>query len=236
MNGWRFFLNRSFIPYWRILGSIHLFPWRCFCNLHSTGSTFAIFPDVWPSRVPQQLYTELSQCYQTLITSEARLRQSHQELSGLLAQRDKNILELQAQIQQQQQDQMHSTLQQCRHTALCTPLHRQTNFKVIGPLCRCYSKVYYSRLKSISVTTSFSSLNELNLVCEAHLGWLVGRMRTGKPQPSMAWGGDPFLRITLVYSSLAHPWSLSSVFHARYRVSLGLCSGHFLTSYLSLSF
>lgn len=108
---------------------------------------FLFFSPVWPTCAPQQLYTELSQCYQTLISSEAQLRQSHQELSGLLAQKDKDILELQAQIQQQQlqqqqRDQMHM-LQQSRHTAPCAPLHRQTNFKVICNLTpspfRCLS-------------------------------------------------------------------------------------------------
>ncbi|XP_030208211.1 centlein [Gadus morhua] len=49
----------------------------------------------------QRLYTELSQSYQALVAGEAQLRQNHLELSGLLAQRDQQILELQSQLQQQ---------------------------------------------------------------------------------------------------------------------------------------
>ncbi|CAL8272804.1 unnamed protein product [Gadus morhua 'NCC'] len=49
----------------------------------------------------QRLYTELSQSYQALVAGEAQLRQNHLELSGLLAQRDLQILELQSQLQQQ---------------------------------------------------------------------------------------------------------------------------------------
>ncbi|KAM6941014.1 centlein [Lycodopsis pacificus] len=54
----------------------------------------------------QRLYKELSQCYQALVSSEANLRQSHQKLSSLLAQKDQHILQLQAQLQQQEQIQM----------------------------------------------------------------------------------------------------------------------------------
>ncbi|XP_061573736.1 centlein isoform X2 [Cololabis saira] len=83
----------------------------------------------------QQLYKELSQCYQTLMSSEAKLRQSHQELSSQLAQKYKDISELQAQLQkkneqiqlqQQQQQQQH----QAQHTALYSSPNKQTNLKV----------------------------------------------------------------------------------------------------------
>ena len=50
-----------------------------------------------------QRYTELSQSYQALVASETQLRQNHLELTGLLAQRDQLVLELQSQLQQQQQ-------------------------------------------------------------------------------------------------------------------------------------
>lgn len=125
----------------------HHFCFVEFCHFYPKISAFfcAVFLVCLAWCVPHQLYTELSQSYQTLITSEAQFRQSHQELSGLLAQRDKDILELQSQVQQQQlqlqqhqqqlqqhlqqRDQLHMP-QQSRHAALCTPLHRQTNFKV----------------------------------------------------------------------------------------------------------
>lgn len=97
-------------------------------------------PTFFLTFVPLQLYTELSQCYQALISSEANLRQSHQQLSSLLAQKDKDILELQAQIQQQQlqlqqqQQDQRQMQQQAQHTALYPPLNRQTNFKVMSSL------------------------------------------------------------------------------------------------------
>uniref|UniRef100_A0A096LXW3 Centlein, centrosomal protein n=1 Tax=Poecilia formosa TaxID=48698 RepID=A0A096LXW3_POEFO len=50
----------------------------------------------------QGLYKELSQCYQALVSSEAKLRQSHQELSTQVVQKDEQISELQAQLQKQQ--------------------------------------------------------------------------------------------------------------------------------------
>lgn len=81
-----------------------------------------------------QLYKELSQCYQALVSSEANLRESHQELSSLLAQKDKHILELQAQLQQQQQQEQIQLQQQQQHTALYPSSNRQTNFKVITSL------------------------------------------------------------------------------------------------------
>ncbi|XP_070839699.1 centlein [Chaetodon trifascialis] len=73
----------------------------------------------------QRLYKELSQCYQALTSSEANLRRSHQELSGLLAQKDQHIL----QLQQQQQEQIQLLQQQAQHTALHPSPNRQTNFK-----------------------------------------------------------------------------------------------------------
>ncbi|XP_028259891.1 centlein [Parambassis ranga] len=84
----------------------------------------------------QQLYKELSQCYQALVSSEAKLRQSHQELSSQLAQRDQNILELQAQLHQQQeqiqlQQQQQSQQQQVQQTVLHPSPNRQTNFKAV---------------------------------------------------------------------------------------------------------
>ena len=90
-----------------------------------------------------QLYKELSQCYQALMSSEANLRQSHQKLSSLLAQRDQHILQLQAQIQQQQQEQtqlqqlqeqiqlqQQQQQQQAQHIPINPSSTRQTNFKV----------------------------------------------------------------------------------------------------------
>lgn len=82
-----------------------------------------------PVYVCPQLYTELSQCYQSLISSEADLRQSHQELSSLLAQKEKHILELQAELQQQQQHEGMQLQQQQQQQA--QHANRQTNFKVI---------------------------------------------------------------------------------------------------------
>lgn len=73
-----------------------------------------------------QLYTELSQRYQALVSSEANLRQSHQETSALLARRDKDILQLQSQLQRQQMLQ-----QQAQHTSIHHTSNKQTNFKVI---------------------------------------------------------------------------------------------------------
>ncbi|XP_077427128.1 centlein [Vanacampus margaritifer] len=81
----------------------------------------------------QKLYSELSQCYQTLMSSEAKLRQSHQELSSQLAQKEQQILQLQAQLQQQnqQQQQQEDQLQQqqAQQTAVCIASNRQTNLK-----------------------------------------------------------------------------------------------------------
>ncbi|KAM7010278.1 centlein [Tautogolabrus adspersus] len=78
----------------------------------------------------QRLYKELSQCYQALTSSEASLRQSHQELSSLLAQKDQNILQLQAQLQQQQKEQTQQQ-QQVQHTVLHSSPNRQTNLKAV---------------------------------------------------------------------------------------------------------
>ncbi|XP_037619857.1 centlein [Sebastes umbrosus] len=76
----------------------------------------------------QRLYTELSQCYQTLVSSEANLRQSHQKLSDLLVQKDQHILQLQAQLQQQQQQQQQQEQMQLQQQQHSSP-NRQTNFK-----------------------------------------------------------------------------------------------------------
>ncbi|TKS68319.1 Centlein Centrosomal protein [Collichthys lucidus] len=80
----------------------------------------------------QRLYKELSQSYQALTSSEANLRQSHQELNSLLAQKDQHILQLQAQLQQQQEQiqlQQQQQQQQAQHTALHPSPNRQTNLK-----------------------------------------------------------------------------------------------------------
>ncbi|XP_026216572.1 centlein isoform X2 [Anabas testudineus] len=80
----------------------------------------------------QRLYKELSQCYQALVSSEANLRQSHQELNSQLAQKTEYILQLQAQLKQQQQEQIQ--LQQQLHSHQATIYlspNRQTNFKAL---------------------------------------------------------------------------------------------------------
>ncbi|XP_027874970.1 centlein isoform X2 [Xiphophorus couchianus] len=74
----------------------------------------------------QELYKELSQCYQALVSSEAKLRQSHQELSTQVVQKDEHISELQAQLQKQQEQ--IQLLQQHMQPAALSP-NRQTNFK-----------------------------------------------------------------------------------------------------------
>uniref|UniRef100_A0A3Q1F5P0 Centlein, centrosomal protein n=1 Tax=Acanthochromis polyacanthus TaxID=80966 RepID=A0A3Q1F5P0_9TELE len=80
----------------------------------------------------QRLYKELSQCYQALVTSEAKLRQSHQELSSQLAQKDQHILELQTQLQQQQEQIQQQQQQQAQQTALYPSPNRQTNFRAVS--------------------------------------------------------------------------------------------------------
>ncbi|KAM4603348.1 centlein [Polymixia lowei] len=94
----------------------------------------------------QRLYKELSQCYQALMASEAKLRQSHLGLSSQLAQRDQHIQQLQDQLQRQQQEQKQllqqlqdqlqqqqqeqlQLQQQLQQTTVCPPLNRQTNVK-----------------------------------------------------------------------------------------------------------
>ncbi|KAM9769753.1 centlein isoform 1-T1 [Menidia menidia] len=77
----------------------------------------------------QQLYKELSQCYQALLSSEGKLRQSHQELSSQLAHRDQHILELQAQLQKLQAEIQLLQQQPAPKTALNPSPNRQTNFK-----------------------------------------------------------------------------------------------------------
>ncbi|KAM9313757.1 centlein [Pholidichthys leucotaenia] len=80
----------------------------------------------------QQQYKELNQCYQVLVSSEANLRQSHQDLSSQLAQKDHLILELQAQLQQQQQELLQLQQQrQMQQTAIHSTPNKQTNLKVM---------------------------------------------------------------------------------------------------------
>lgn len=66
------------------------------------------------------------------MSSEAKLRQSHQELSSQLAQKDQHILDLQARLQQQQDQIQLQQQQQQQHVqqALNPSPNRQTNFKV----------------------------------------------------------------------------------------------------------
>lgn len=64
------------------------------------------------------------------MSSEAILRQSHQETSALLAQRDKDILQLRSQLQQQQIQ----LQQQSEPISIHPPSAKQTNFKVITSL------------------------------------------------------------------------------------------------------
>ncbi|KAJ0033671.1 hypothetical protein NQD34_000778, partial [Periophthalmus magnuspinnatus] len=76
----------------------------------------------------QMLYTKLSQSYQALVSSEAQLRQNHQELSDQLAQKDQQLHQIQSQILQLQQAQTAPQLPpQTPHT-VPSP-NRQTNFK-----------------------------------------------------------------------------------------------------------
>lgn len=76
----------------------------------------------------QMLYTELSQCYQAVISSEAQLRQSHQDLSDQLAQKDQQLLKLQAQLEQLQQAQTQTKHPSQSRQPSPSP-NRQTNFK-----------------------------------------------------------------------------------------------------------
>ncbi|KAJ0050769.1 hypothetical protein NL108_005893, partial [Boleophthalmus pectinirostris] len=80
----------------------------------------------------QKLYTELSQSYQALVSSEAQLRQSLQELRDQLAQKDQQLHQLQSQILQQlQQTQTPPPQLPSQKTPLTGPSpNRQTNFKV----------------------------------------------------------------------------------------------------------
>ncbi|XP_061889648.1 centlein-like isoform X2 [Entelurus aequoreus] len=87
-------------------------------------------------RNQEELYSELSQCYQTLMSSEAKLRQSHQELSSQLAQKEQQILQLQAQLQQQQKQQQEEQFPSrppAQQTTICTSTQRQTNLKAAVP-------------------------------------------------------------------------------------------------------
>ncbi|XP_026159496.1 centlein isoform X2 [Mastacembelus armatus] len=78
----------------------------------------------------QRLYKELSQCYQALVSSEASLRQSHQMLCSQLAQKDQQILQLQAELQQQEQ--LQQLQPQVPQTVVYLSPNRQTNFKAVG--------------------------------------------------------------------------------------------------------
>ncbi|XP_061778927.1 centlein isoform X2 [Nerophis lumbriciformis] len=89
-------------------------------------------------RNQEELYSELSQCNQTLMSSEAKLRQSHQELSSQLAQKEQQLLQLQAQLQQQQQQKQQQEEQfpsrpPAQQTAICASTQRQTNLKAAVP-------------------------------------------------------------------------------------------------------
>ncbi|XP_029360134.1 centlein isoform X2 [Echeneis naucrates] len=82
----------------------------------------------------QQLYKELSQCYQALMSSEANLRQSHQDLSSQLAQRDQHILHLHTQLQEQKEENIQlqqQQQQQAQQTTICPSSNKQTNLKAV---------------------------------------------------------------------------------------------------------
>ncbi|XP_078808165.1 centlein-like isoform X1 [Oryzias latipes] len=82
----------------------------------------------------QRLYKELSQCYQALVMSESKLRQSHQELRSQLADKDQLISQLQAQLQKQQEQIQHpqqQQQQQAQHVTLYSSSNKQTNFKAL---------------------------------------------------------------------------------------------------------
>lgn len=104
----------------------HLFPF-----IHHFYLSLPLFSQpLYPVCVCWQLYKELSQCYQALVSSEANLRQSHLELSSQLAQKDQHIQQLKAQLQQQHEQLQQQQQQQAQQTAVCAPPNRQTNFKV----------------------------------------------------------------------------------------------------------
>ncbi|XP_014834207.1 PREDICTED: centlein-like [Poecilia mexicana] len=105
----------------------------------------------------QGLYRELSQCYQALVSSEAKLRQSHQELSTQVVQKDEQISELQAQLQKQQ-EQIQLLLQQQQHTqpAALSP-NRQTNLKVNSQLTAyCLPHRHHPHCDVISYTQGWA--------------------------------------------------------------------------------
>ncbi|RVE76165.1 hypothetical protein OJAV_G00005680 [Oryzias javanicus] len=81
----------------------------------------------------QRLYKELSQCYQALVTSESKLRQNHQELRSQLADKDQLITQLQAELQnpQEQIQHPHQQQQQAQHVTLYSSSNKQTNFKAV---------------------------------------------------------------------------------------------------------
>lgn len=109
---------------------------------HSLTSSPPLLSSIWFFPKPfclictcWQLYKELSQCYQALVSSEANLRQSHQELSSQLVQKDQVILQLQAQLQQlKQQEQEQIQQLQAQQTTIYLSPNRQTNFKVTSSL------------------------------------------------------------------------------------------------------
>ncbi|KAM4749732.1 centlein isoform 2-T2 [Anableps anableps] len=74
----------------------------------------------------QGLYRELSQCYHALVSSEAKLRQSHQELCTQMVQKEEQVSELQARLQKQQ-EQIQLLQHHTQHPALSP--NKQTNFK-----------------------------------------------------------------------------------------------------------
>ncbi|KAF7667579.1 hypothetical protein LDENG_00055340 [Lucifuga dentata] len=81
----------------------------------------------------QKRYKELSQRYHAIMSSEAKLHQSHQELSSQLAQREQHILDLQTQLQQQQQELIQlQQQQQAQQTRLYPTASRQTNCKALS--------------------------------------------------------------------------------------------------------
>ncbi|KAK2817158.1 hypothetical protein Q5P01_025349 [Channa striata] len=77
----------------------------------------------------QRLYKELSQCYQALVSSEANLRLGHQKLSNQLAENNQQILQLQAQLQQQEQKNVQLQQLHSQQTTIDPSSNRQTNFK-----------------------------------------------------------------------------------------------------------
>lgn len=86
----------------------------------------------------QKLYKELSQCYQALVSSEAKLRQSHQHLTDQMVQKEQQIQQLQSQLEHLRESP--PVLQPQPQQTTLSP-NRQTNFKaaVCEPLKRSHS-------------------------------------------------------------------------------------------------